>query len=186
MNPAEIISRLEPSSVGLDLTPKGFVRLTAQDVAYALGASKIPEGARDLLRVKYSLQYNYRSSVSSHLYIRLSDVNDFRDWMARRSHRPGLIMDMCKMAVSEYCRANICETCKGTGSKLEIDGKLQSCPGCGGNRIRPIDRKKLIREYLEISPSTFYYCWDDLYRDALGILSFWESVALSAVHHRLA
>lgn len=184
MATAELLARLNARVNSLEgMPPGGGPALTEHDIATALGMSKLPEGARYLVRLKWAGQTEYISDVSACLYRHASDIIDFDSYIRRKSHRPCLIRDMSKMAIVEYCQAGICKGCNGLKDVPTEAGKYIKCPVCGGAGIRPFRRLELVMDYLKISHATFYRGWDDLYRDMLDILGRWDSVAVSAVRH---
>ena len=185
---AEILSRLNNKSNIFDPLPSGGrPAITEHDIAAALGMSKITPGAAYLLRVKWCKQMTYLSDLTDSLYAEASGNNNYSILSRKRSHYPGLVYDLSKMAVSEYClTSTICQACEGRREAV-IDAKVVKCGECGGSgaKNQGITRQELIEGFLRFSHMTFYRTWRQPYDDMIDLLSRWEQTGLGAVHNRL-
>ena len=186
MATAELLARLNARVNSLEgMPPGGGPALTEHDISAALGMSKLPEGARYLLRIKWAHQYEFVYDLARCLYMGCMDRINYRDYTRLKSHRPKLIRDLSQMAVVEYCHIAVCGRCKGRKQLPTLKGKYIPCPSCKGFGITPIGRGSLIDEYLGIPHSTFYHSWDDLLKEMLILLGHWEGVGISAVARRM-
>lgn len=185
---AETIARLNGKSNIFDPMPSGGrPAITEHDIAAALGMSKITPGAAYMLRVKWCKQLTYLSDLTACLYTEASNNHKYTDLARRRSHYPGLVFDLSKMAVTEYCLSTItCKTCEGRKEAV-ISAKVVKCGECGGSGMKNqgVTRHELITGLLKMSHMTFYRTWRQPYDDMIDLLTRWDQTALGAVHNRL-
>lgn len=185
---AATLARLNSKSNIFDpLPPGGIPEITTHDIAAAIGMAKIPKGAAYLLRVKWARQHEYLSDLTACLYTACSDERDYDVYTRKRSHYPGLVFDLTRMAVAEYCiTSHICLTCQGRKEAV-VNAKKVKCGGCGGSGLKNagITRQELIEQFLKVPKSTFYNAWSRLYDDLMDLQARWEQVGLGAVHGRI-
>ena len=161
--------------------------LTEHNIAAALGMSKIPPGAAYLVRVKWAGQHQFVDALVTCLYTSSSDKVDYSTLSRKRSHYPGMVYDLARMAVAEYClTSHVCKSCDGRKEAV-IAAKLVKCGECGGSGMKNqgITREQLIGQFLTCHPVTFYRTWNGLYSAMLDLAGRWENVALGAVSYRL-
>lgn len=188
MSTAALASRLNPknNTIGPKVDQSNFESISAHDIAGALGMARVTQGASILIRLKWARHENLASDMVSILYRSLGDVSNFDRWVKLPTHRPGLILDLCRLAIIEFCQSPQCKTCLGTKHRQQIingepTGKIENCPTCGGYGTKPPSRQELVFEHLKLKPREFNRGWNHLYRLAFDILGEFEREGQSGI-----
>ncbi|GEM_PF-5403738 len=180
---AEVLARLNPdSNMPNGVLGGGLLELPEQDIAAALGDRTIPDGARYLARVKYAGQENYYCDLAVSLYTAIMDKHG-KVWMACNSHRPGLILDLAKLAALDYCHIDTCPACHGVAERM-IGAKCMVCPDCRGTGVRATSDETRAEMLGLPLPA-----WERIWRPRLGsmhaVLRGWDEQAIRALVRRL-
>jgi len=165
----EAAKLLAPHAINLE--PRGGIPdLTSTDVAHALGTLK-HRYASLVLRVKYAGQDDLRQDLFIALYTNIMETGA-SNWLRPRNH---FVFDLCKTALGEFLAPTLCPTCNGLGSFNHGFLKVvcEPCLGTGKHR-RP--------DPAEVLKVSNWRIWDERYRDILGKLSLWESIAVGALN----
>ncbi len=190
MGAKTLAARLNPKNIDVLPIPSSKESITGLDVAGSLGMDHVSQGASLIIRIKWSGQEQHSLLMAIVLYKSLSDQFNYSKWSSRPTHRPGLILDLCKLAVYEFTQCPTCVTCQGTKIKPEVvdeipTGKFIICPTCGGYGTKPKSRGELVREHLRLDKSTFDKNWSQIYKKAIELLGKYESEGLYAINTRL-
>lgn len=172
-NPAELLAMM--TAHGIQITgviPGGLSRLTALDVAGAMGIAHVPSHCQMLVLAKLCLDDNAKHQAWSfwfqdrmELYHRL-DVE----------RRPGQVENLCRYTLTEYLSPNACERCGGVGSLLlgELKRDCTRCRGTG--KCYPGDRA--MARMFDVDRRMYERVWAPRIADGRRELHRWEYEAL--------
>jgi hypothetical protein len=107
---------------------------TWEDIAHVLARADLTNSETWLIRTKFMREPSHGDLVA-YLYGRSMEGGG-QKWMKERSHRPKLILDICKLAVNEHVGEHTCPWCHGVAQRM-IDNMPLECSACGGSGRRP-------------------------------------------------
>jgi len=131
MNP-ELITILTAGAQDINDVPGGVANLTAADIAAIM--SKLSVGASKYIRLKLLKEHDQRDDVLKIIVSRVERWKKIEEW---RSPRPGFILDLCDMALSEAVEPLNCPQCKGRGGGI-LKGRYTPCIPCNESGKRKI------------------------------------------------
>lgn len=176
---AELLSRLNPKATTLQPVPSGVGYLNGHDIANALGKIDVPVGAVNLVRLKWAMQENYTQDVHVSLYAHVMSER-FRKI---HGHRPGLVFDLCRLAVSEFCQPTVCLSCGGRKQFLS-ENLLIKCDACKGTGIGRVSKSSRARA-VGVERMTWSRYWDREYLQILSVLDGWNGTVLGELKSRI-
>jgi len=150
-----------------------FLEIPAEDLAFVLGT--LPDKVSKYMRLKYVAQSEYINDIEIYLLLEIVDLATKKKWKYPKE-RIGkeFLRGMGRMAICEGVFPYVCMTCRGTKSQILIEGKVESCPSCGGSgKRRPSYRERA--EIMGFKHETWRINWDSRYKEIAGILDNWES-----------
>ena len=163
--PIEFLSLLTEKIMRLDVIG-GIPSITQEDISHAVARADLLDRERRLVRAKYLLSTDECRPLAVDLYIEIMDRH--KGWHKSNGHRPGLLMDLAKLAVFESVSPHRCPWCNGRG-EAKIESKIIACDLCGGSGRKPPsdnERAKII--------GVDFYKWRLKYRVFQDILDDWE------------
>lgn len=185
MSMAALLARLNPANCNMDRISGGSApEITDHDIAAALGLCKMPDPARYLVRAKWAKQDDAIRPLHIYLYQAVM-AEDGDSWIKLRSHRPGLVLDLTRLATHEYCRADICSSCNGTKEAV-IGGRVVACHTCRGSGVtgrQDSDRRRASE--LGLAWATYQRIWSVLFGRCYEVMADWERLALGAARRRI-
>jgi len=182
VNPRELLALLTCRVQRFHLAPGGIPNITAEDVAAALGMMKNDE-ARIYARIKYCGQTEYADELARAMrrYILFRKADD--GW---RIPRPGFILAMSYLILSEAVDPHTCSWCEGRAEVRPEHGPVivcEACQGSGRRRMKNGDRARL----MGVSKSSWSDPWGDRYREIqIETVDKWEDMCGSALGKRLS
>jgi hypothetical protein len=161
---------------------RGIPKFTDHEIAAAIGLTKLPEGTRDLMRIKYSDQRKLAGSCANWLYLAI-EPKEMDSWIQTKSHRPGFIKDMTLFVVYQYAIPHVCPVCNGTKERV-IENKVIQCWPCNGTGV-PTWTIRTWASLLEVPKTTFDRIWDDRRKLLIDILAKWDDMGWRAIGKRM-
>lgn len=181
MNAGELLALLTARVQRFHLAPGGIPRITADDMAHALGMIKIPEAAL-YARTKFCGEPSLEElalAIRRYAMVRKADAS----W---RIPRKEFLLDMCRLMVWEAIDPHTCTWCLGRAEVRPESGPVivcDACRGTGQRRLFDSDRARIVG----LAKSSWSDPWAERYREIqIETVDKWESIALSAVRRRLS
>lgn len=177
----ELIGLLTVKVQRFSVAPGGIPLLTPEDISHVLAMVKSPS-ARLYARVKYADQTEFASELVTDLLYACGHIEGSTKWRNRKD-RPGLLSDVCALALYEAIHPHVCPWCHGRG-EAQIGPRVIACDACHGEGKRFLtdpDRAKL----LKMAKSSWYETWPERYTAIQAIPDKWEDLIAGALTKRL-
>lgn len=182
MDTKELLGLLTARVQRFHLAPGGIPKLTAQDVAHALGMIHNDQ-ARLFGRAKYAGEYQYVEGLALYIRRQMLDRALEENW---RIHRKEFCLSMSYLMLSEAIDPMCCSWCNGRAELKPETGPVIVCDACNGSgrrRVRELDRARLLGVTRQIWNNT----WVDRYKDFKEqTVDKWEDLVSGALQKRLS
>lgn len=182
MDTKELLGLLTARVQRFHLAPGGIPKLTAEDVAHALGMIHNDQ-ARFYARVKYAGQYEYADGLALYIRSRMLPHVASGEW---RIHRKEFLLSMSYLMLAEAIDPMCCSWCNGRAELKPEKGPVIVCDACNGSgrrRVRELDRARL----LDVTRQVWNNTWVDRYKDFKEqTVDKWEDIVSGALQKRLS
>lgn len=181
-DPRELFGLLTSRIQHFALAPGGNQHITAFDISQIL-ATIHNEGAILYARVKYCEQHNFAEDLTEKMRVKSLLIHGIEK---RKIPRPDWILDMCRMALIEAIKENICHQCFGVGEIIPENAPRIICSECNGygrSIWKDNDRARL----LGISKQSYSSSWAKLYKEIIHVtISTYEDLITGALRKNLS
>lgn len=154
----------------------GMPRLTAQDVAGAMGMGKLPRHQGALLLVKFCADEALRHELWSYWFRRVVDHAVATGWRNNRRKGepapPPRFQWLARRSLEESLTDNLCRTCEGRAD-IRVGGVVRLCPACLGTG-RDYDSGREWARALDVDEKAYRNTWADRVQWCRGELLTWE------------
>lgn len=172
MNPAELIARLEGRVTVLE-SLGGDPEIEQEDISHAM--ARIDDRlAVDLIRAKYGLNSRDHDRLLGRFYFDANVLANKRHW---KLDRPGILLEVCKVVLSDFLHSHVCEVCMGRKHAI-VNGALVICQNCNGAGFKyPTDQNRA--ERIGINEKYYRQVWARRFAQLMADLAGREITALS-------
>lgn len=177
----ELLSLLTARVQRFALAPGGIPKLTAEDVAHALGRVRNRNAAL-LIGVKYGGRTGDIRKLDHALWLTI--LKEYPSWTKEKGYTKGqeFIRSMCQMALAEYMDDHLCPDCGGRSAKAKENlshafHDMTFCPTCNDSgKVYPDERTRA--RIMQIETRLWEKYWSDKYRKIQAEIYAWEYAAL--------
>lgn len=176
----ELLAMFTPKGVDATKVPGGKPKLTAMDVAGAMGMGRISRKKALLLLVKYCDERQLKPELWS-VWFRHVMAKAKRD---KWDTEIGQLGFLANHSLDECIGTNVCSACQGTKEAV-IDQKVVVCPVCKGSGKRYTSERRLAAGFA-VSRRQYQQVWAP--RVAWGHLTLqgWEASGAKIVSDRIS
>lgn len=176
----ELLAMLTPHGVDIGRVHGGTPKLTALDIAAAMGMSRISRKQGLLLMVKYCDEQALRSELWQHWFRDVMDKAHREGWQTQ----PGQIDMLSNITLDECIGSNNCSACRGTCFVM-VGNKKVYCDMCQGTGKRYMSERRLSAG-LGISRRQYRQHWQSRMNWASSTLNAWEASAAERISRGLS
>lgn len=174
-DPAELLAMMTAHGIQIGHVPGSVSRMTALDVAGAMGISHVPPHCQMLVLAKLCLDESARHQAWSYWF--RDRVGHYR--AAGAKWCPGQLRALVDHTLAEYLDANACRSCDGVGSRL-VDHQFVECEPCGGSGRRYASERAMARAF-GVDRRLYARLWAPRIAESRRELHRWEYEALMGV-----
>ena len=169
MNPAEILSRLNPGSCDLDGLPPGYGGLSSMDIAASLAG--LPRASQLVLMARYCQYPGLERELMYRLWNYAVDVSIEFGWPKPPAGKE-LLRKMSRLAVLENIYPLPCRRCQGKRRVMRREGYAIICPRCAGGGTHTLTD----RERCQITGLTYHIWrqWEPRYKLLSDAINHWD------------
>lgn len=161
----------------------GVPKLTAQDVAGAMGMGKLPRHEASFLLVKYCQDPGPASELWSAWFMTVMERSRAQGWRTNRrkgeAQPPPRFLWLANRTLNEALEDNHCGACDGR-SQLSIGGVVRQCPACNGAGKEYASGREWAR-WLDVDEKTFRSTWLPRVTWCRRELTIWEEDGIARV-----
>ncbi|MBU2708946.1 hypothetical protein KCM76_23325 [Zooshikella marina] len=180
---ASVMALLGHRTVQHDAIPGGISRLTAEDVAGALGMADISREAYLFGLLKYvgdKTVIHELDKLTQRAVILFGLKNKWRAPFADDDKRSMFFfLQLGRLVINELVGENICPTCNGTGVYI---AKARKC-SCSNGRRPP--KKAILAKFCGMKPEAWKKTWHDRYTACVAEFYLWETEITSAISTKI-
>ena len=180
MNPAELLSRLNPSIPDIDKLPPGWGGLSPSDIAASLAG--LPRLAQLILLAKWAQYPGLQHELIYQLWNYAVDISIQFGWPKPPSGQE-TYRKLAHLAIIEGVYPLPCRRCNGHKRTWRREGYSIICPRCIGAGTHTLSN----RERCKIVGMTFYQWrqWEYRYRVISNAIQYWNNDGLRHIKNQL-